>query len=56
MTASPCKDPHRHKLSLTVGYAEFLVTNARLPDDLREYAQRAMDAPAPRSDERAQGA
>jgi len=43
MTASAMQDRIANKLSLTVGYAEFLVTDARLPDDLRDYAQRAMD-------------
>ena len=37
------QDRIANKLSLTVGYAEFLVTDERLPDDLREHAQRAMD-------------
>jgi hypothetical protein len=37
------QDRIANKLSLTVGYAEFLVTDPRLPDDLREYAQKAMD-------------
>src|SRR5947209_9139523 len=43
MTASAMQDRIANKLSLTVGYAEFLVTDERLPDDLREHAQRAMD-------------
>jgi hypothetical protein len=43
MTASAMQDRIANKLSLTVGYAEFLVTDARLPEDLREHAQRAMD-------------
>ncbi len=43
MTASAMQDRIANKLSLTVGYAEFLVTDSRLPEDLREYAQRAMD-------------
>jgi hypothetical protein len=43
MTASAMQDRIANKLSLTVGYAEFLVTDQRLPEDLREYAQRAMD-------------
>src|SRR5207253_7155426 len=43
MTASAMQDRIANKLSLTVGYAAFLVTDARLPDDLREHAQRAMD-------------
>lgn len=43
MTASAMQDRIANKLSLTVGYAEFLVTDPRLPDDLREQAQRAMD-------------
>ncbi len=43
MTASAMQDRIANKLSLTVGYAEFLVTDSRLPEDLREHAQRAMD-------------
>jgi hypothetical protein len=43
LTASAMQDRIANKLSLTVGYAEFLVTDPRLPDDLREYAQKAMD-------------
>src|SRR5258708_8786883 len=43
MTASAMQDRIANKLSLTVGYAEFLVTDPRLPEDLRDYAQRAMD-------------
>lgn len=43
ITASAMQDRIANKLSLTVGYAEFLVTDPRLPDDLREHAQRAMD-------------
>jgi methylthioribose-1-phosphate isomerase len=43
MTACAMQDRIANKLSLTVGYAEFLVTDVRLPEDLREYAQRAMD-------------
>lgn len=43
MTASAMQDRIANKLSLTVGYAEFLITDARLPEDLREHAQRAMD-------------
>jgi len=43
ITASAMQDRIANKLSLTVGYSEFLVTDARLPDDLREHAQRAMD-------------
>jgi hypothetical protein len=37
------QDRIANKLSLTVGYAEFLISDPRLPDDLRELAQRAMD-------------
>src|SRR3979411_2152999 len=44
MTASAMQDRIANKLSLTVGYAEFLITDPRLPEDLREHAQRAMDA------------
>jgi hypothetical protein len=43
LTASAMQDRIANKLSLTVGYTEFLVTDPRLPEDLREHAQRAMD-------------
>ena len=43
MTASAMQDRIANKLSLTVGYAEFLVTDPRLPEDLREQAQKAID-------------
>ena len=43
LTASAMQDRIANKLSLTVGYAEFLVTDPRLPEDLREHAQRAID-------------
>jgi hypothetical protein len=43
LTASAMQDRIANKLSLTVGYAEFLVTDPRLPDDLRDHAQKAMD-------------
>jgi hypothetical protein len=43
MTASAMQDRIANKLSLTVGYAEFLITDPRLPEDLRDHAQRAMD-------------
>ena len=43
MTASAMQDRIANKLSLTVGYSEFLVTDPRLPADLREHAQRAID-------------
>jgi hypothetical protein len=43
LTASAMQDRIANKLSLTVGYTEFLVTDARIPEDLREQAQRAMD-------------
>jgi hypothetical protein len=43
LTASAMQDRIANKLSLTVGYAEFLLTDPRLPDDLREHAQKAMD-------------
>ena len=43
LTASAMQDRIANKLSLTVGYTEFLVTDPRLPDDLREQAQKAMD-------------
>jgi hypothetical protein len=42
-TASAMQDRVANKLSLTVGYTEFLVTDTRLPEDLREQAQKAMD-------------
>jgi hypothetical protein len=42
-TASAMQDRIANKLSVTVGYTEFLVTDPRLPDDLREQAQKAMD-------------
>jgi hypothetical protein len=43
LTASAMQDRIANKLSLTVGYTEFLVTDPRLPEDLKEHAQRAMD-------------
>src|SRR5438552_8855639 len=43
LTASAMQDRIANKLSLTVGYTEFLITDPRLPEDLREQAQRAMD-------------
>src|SRR5579864_8856810 len=43
LTASAMQDRIANKLSLTVGYTEFLVTDPRVPEDLREHAQRAMD-------------
>ena len=43
MTASAMQDRIANKLSLTVGYAEFLVTDPRMPEDLRDHAQRAID-------------
>src|SRR3984893_14819727 len=43
MTASAMQDRIANKLSLTVGYAEFLVIDPRLPEDLRQHAQRAID-------------
>jgi hypothetical protein len=43
MTASAMQDRIANKLSLTVGYTEFLVSDPRLPDDLREQAQKAMN-------------
>jgi hypothetical protein len=43
ITASAMQDRIANKLSLTVGYTEFRVTDPRLPEDLREHAQRAMD-------------
>jgi hypothetical protein len=43
MTASAMQDRIANKLSLTVGYTEFLVTDPRMPEDLRDHAQRAMN-------------
>jgi hypothetical protein len=43
MTASAMQDRIANKLSLTVGYTEFLITDPRLPEDLRDHARRAMD-------------
>jgi hypothetical protein len=43
LTASAMQDRIANKLSLTVGYTEFLVTDPRLPPDLRDHAQKAMD-------------
>jgi hypothetical protein len=43
LTASAMQDRIANKLSLTVGYAEFLVTDPRLPEDLRAQAQKAID-------------
>jgi hypothetical protein len=43
LTASAMQDRIANKLSLTVGYTEFLLTDPRLPEDLRDHAQRAMD-------------
>jgi len=43
LTASAMQDRIANKLSLTGGYTEFLVTDPRMPEDLREHAQRAMD-------------
>jgi hypothetical protein len=43
LTASAMQDRIANKLSLTVGYTEFLVTDPRMPEDLREQAQKAMD-------------
>ena len=58
MTASAMQDRIANKLSLTVGYAEFLVTDPRLPEDLREHAQRGnrRRARRGRADERAKAA
>lgn len=43
LTASAMQDRIANKLSLTVGYSEFLVSDPRLPDDVREQAQKAME-------------
>jgi hypothetical protein len=43
MTASAMQDRIANKLSLTVGYTEFLITDPRVPEDLRDHARRAMD-------------
>ena len=42
-TANAMQDRIANKLSLTVGYTEFLVSDPRLPEDLRQQAQKAMD-------------
>ena len=42
-TASAMQDRIANKLSLTVGYTEFLLTDPRLPEDLRDQAQKAME-------------
>ena len=42
LTASAMQDKIANKLSLTVGYSEFLVADPRLPEDLREQAEKAM--------------
>jgi hypothetical protein len=42
LTASAMQDRIANKLSLTVGYSEFLVNDPRLPPDLREQAEKAM--------------
>ncbi len=42
LTASAMQDQIANKLSLTVGYSEFLANDERLPDDLRELAQKAL--------------
>jgi hypothetical protein len=41
-TASAVQDRIANKLSVTVGYTEFLVTDPRMPEDLREQAEKAM--------------
>jgi hypothetical protein len=43
LTASAMQDKIANKLSLTVGYSEFLVADPRMPEDLREQAQKAME-------------
>ena len=42
LTATAMQDRIANKLSLTVGYCEFLANDARLPSDLREQAEKAM--------------
>src|ERR1051325_6520410 len=37
------KDRVKNKLSLVAGYSEFVVSDPRLPADLRDSAQRALD-------------
>lgn len=43
LTADAMQDRIANKLSLTVGYCEFLATDQRLPPDLREQAQLALN-------------
>jgi hypothetical protein len=41
--ARVAKDRVKNKLSLIAGYSEFVANDSRLPDDLREAAQKAVD-------------
>jgi len=41
--ATTIQDRLANRLSLALGYAEFLVDDARLPEDAREQARRVMD-------------
>jgi hypothetical protein len=41
--ARVAKDRVKNKLSLIAGYSEFVANDPRLPDDLREAAQKAVD-------------
>ena len=43
LTANAMQDRITNKLSVTVGYCELLVTDPRLPTDLRDQARKAMD-------------
>jgi len=43
LTASAMQDRIANKLSLTVGYSEFLMSDPRLPEDVREQAKKAME-------------
>ena len=42
-TALTIQDRLANRLSLALGYAEFLADDARLPDDVRQQAQKVMD-------------
>ena len=42
LTATAMQDRIANKLSVTVGYCEFLLSDTRLPKDLREQAEKAM--------------
>lgn len=42
LTATAMQDRIANKLSLTVGYCEFLANDPRIPEDLRQQAQKAL--------------